>query len=205
MTIAVTAVSGQLGCAIVRALERLDTAESIVGLARTPTHVHGLDIDLRPGDYAEPGQLSTSLRGVRTLLLVSGNEQPTDRIRQHRNVLGAARAAGVGKVVYTSAQGAEEGTAFSPVVQSNRQTEADVRTYRLHGEPLTQWQLVEYINRTFKTDRWDLRRHSQRSPRHPERLRGGRRTTASGMGRLLRRASPGRPLTSRRLSDSARC
>ncbi|UJH70346.1 hypothetical protein [Ornithinimicrobium sp. INDO-MA30-4] len=30
-------------------------------------------------------------------------------------------------MVYTSVQGAEEGTAFSPVVQSNRQTEADVR------------------------------------------------------------------------------
>ena len=62
-----------------------------------------------------------------TLLLVSGNEQPEERVHQHRSVLDAARAAGVGKVVYTSVQGAESGTAFSPVVQSNRQTEADVR------------------------------------------------------------------------------
>ena len=31
------------------------------------------------------------------------------------------------KIVYTSIQGADEGTAFSPIVQSNRQTEEDVR------------------------------------------------------------------------------
>ncbi len=170
---------------------------------------------MRPGDYADAHQLSTSLKGVTTLMLVSGNEQPEERIRQHRNVLDAAKSAGVGKVVYTSVQGAEAGTAFSPVVQSNRQTEADVRnsgmdwvigrngiyiepdidsiddyltkgevancagdamcgyttrselaeayarmltrsahnghTYRLHGQPMTQVQLVEYINRAFKT------------------------------------------------------
>jgi len=33
----------------------------------------------------------------------------------------------VAKIVYTSIQGPEVGTAFSPVVQSNRQTEADIR------------------------------------------------------------------------------
>lgn len=215
MTIAVTAVSGQLGSAIVQALARLDTAQPIVGLARTPEHAEGLGIEVRPGDYADTTQVSASLRGVVTLLLVSGNEQPEERVRQHRNVLDAARAAGVKKVVYTSVQGAEEGTAFSAVVQSNRQTEADVRnsgmdwvigrngiyiepdiqsidayvaagevancageakcgyttrpelaeayarmltqpahsghTYRLHGQPLTQAQLVELINSRFRT------------------------------------------------------
>ena len=215
MTIAVTAVSGQLGRAVVEALARLDPPQTVVGLARTPERAEGVDIDVRPGDYADAHQLSTSLKGVTTLLLVSGNEQPAERIRQHRNVLDAARAAGVGKVVYTSVQGAAEGTAFSPVVQSNRQTEDDVRksgmdwvigrngiyiepdiesiddyvaegevancagdatcgyttrselaeayarmltqsahsgrTYQLHGEPLTQGQLVELLNSAFET------------------------------------------------------
>lgn len=127
MTVAVTAVSGHLGSEIVRALTQLDTGRPIVGLARTPEHAEGLGVDLRPGDYADGQQLQTSLAGVDTLLLVSGNEQPDKRIQHHRNVLGAAKTAGVSKVVYTSVQGAEDGTAFSPVVQSNRQTEADVR------------------------------------------------------------------------------
>jgi NAD(P)H dehydrogenase (quinone) len=43
-------------------------------------------------------------------------------------VIGAAVTSGVKKIVYTSVQGAEEGNAFSPIVQSNRQTEEDIRT-----------------------------------------------------------------------------
>ncbi|MEM9799820.1 MAG: NAD(P)H-binding protein, partial [Planctomycetota bacterium] len=68
-----------------------------------------------------------SLQGVDALLIVSGMDAPEKRIVQHKNVIDAARAAGVRRVVYTSIQGAEEGTAFSPIVASNRATEADVR------------------------------------------------------------------------------
>jgi uncharacterized protein YbjT (DUF2867 family) len=53
--------------------------------------------------------------------------EPSKRVEQHRNVIGAAQDAGVRKIVYTSVQGAMTGTAFSPIVQSNRQTEQDVR------------------------------------------------------------------------------
>lgn len=127
MTIAVTAVSGQLGAAIANALVAKNTDQPIVGLARTPDHARVKGIDVRPGDYADRDQLEGSLKGVDTLLLVSGNGAPDDRIGEHRNVIAAARAAGVQKIVYTSIQGAEEGTSFSPVVQSNRQTEKDVR------------------------------------------------------------------------------
>jgi NAD(P)H dehydrogenase (quinone) len=127
MTIAVTAVSGQLGRAIAQALLDMKLDQPIIGLARTPAKVTGLGIDVRPGDYDQPDDLKASLAGVHTLLLVSGLAAPDVRIQQHRNVIDAARAAGVRKIVYTSIQGLEAGTPFSPVVQSNRQTEADVR------------------------------------------------------------------------------
>ncbi|NRD88475.1 NAD(P)-dependent oxidoreductase [Sphingopyxis sp. BSNA05] len=126
MTIAVTAASGQLGSAIIRALPRM-TDEPLVGLARSPDKAAGLGVEIRPGDYADREQMEKSLAGVDTLLLVSGMAAPDERIRQHRNVIEAARANGVRKIVYTSIQGAETGTAFSPIVQSNRQTEADIR------------------------------------------------------------------------------
>ncbi len=132
MTLAVTAVSGQLGGQIARKLIETPDGEPVVGLARTPANALGLGIEIRPGDYAQPEQLGTSLAGVDTLLLVSGMDAPETRIQQHRNVIEAAKAAGVGKIVYTSIQGAEQGTAFSPVVQSNRQTEADVRASGLN-------------------------------------------------------------------------
>jgi len=127
MRYAVTAVSGQLGQEIARKLiERTDHA-SVIGLARTPGNVTELGIEVRPGDYDQPDALRTSLAGVDALVLVSGMAPPEDRIGQHRNVIEAAKAAGVRKIVYTSIQGPEVGTTFSPVVQSNRQTEADIR------------------------------------------------------------------------------
>lgn len=127
MTIAVTAVTGQLGAAIAEALIAMNTGETIIGLARSPAKAKELGIEIRPGDYDDAGQLRASLAGVDTLLLVSGMAAPEDRIGQHRNVINAAKAAGVKKIVYTSVQGAEQGTAFSPIIQSNRQTEADIR------------------------------------------------------------------------------
>ena len=54
-------------------------------------------------------------------------DAPDKRIGLHRNVIEAAKSAGARKIVYTSVQGAEESTAFSPIIQSNRQTEQDVR------------------------------------------------------------------------------
>lgn len=126
MTIAVTAASGRLGSEIVRALTRLD-GPAVVGLARTPSKAEHLGVEVRKGDYGSPDDLEASLQSIDTLLLVSGMDDPAKRIEQHRNVIRAARDAGVRKVVYTSVQGAEEGTAFSPVVLSNRQTEQDVR------------------------------------------------------------------------------
>jgi NAD(P)H dehydrogenase (quinone) len=54
-------------------------------------------------------------------------DAPEKRVEQHRNVIQAAMTAGVKKLVYTSVQGAERGTGFSAVIQSNRQTEEDIR------------------------------------------------------------------------------
>lgn len=126
MTIAVTAASGKLGSEIVRAVARLG-ADPVIGLARTPANAEHLGVEIRKGDYNSQAVLEESLRSVTSLLLVSGMDDPSLRVEQHRNVIRAAEKVGVRKIVYTSIQGAEAGTAFSPVVQSNRQTEQDVR------------------------------------------------------------------------------
>ena len=127
MTVAITAASGQLGSEIARACLALQPEVEVIGLARTPERAAHLGIEIRSGDYEQPEDLVRSLQGVDALLLVSGMDAPDKRIGQHRNVIEAARRAGVQRIVYTSVQGAEESTAFSPVVQSNRQTEQDVR------------------------------------------------------------------------------
>lgn len=127
MKIAITAASGQLGSEIVKATVTLLSKENVIGLARTPDKAKNLGIEIRSGDYNDKGILEKSLQSVDTVLLVSGMDAPDKRIEQHRNVIQAAQNSGVKKIVYTSVQGAEEDTAFSPVVASNRQTEEDVR------------------------------------------------------------------------------
>ncbi|MEZ6137564.1 MAG: SDR family oxidoreductase [Pirellulaceae bacterium] len=126
------AASGQLGAAIVRATVEIAGEKNVIGLARTPSKAASLGVEIRAGDYDSREQLTQSLQGIHALLLVSGMDAPDKRIGQHRNVIEAAKDAGVSKIVYTSIQGAEEGTAFSPVVQSNRQTELDIRSSGLN-------------------------------------------------------------------------
>ena len=128
MKVAVTSVSGQLGSAIAKATIELLGKENVIGLARTPSKAEHLGIQVLPGNYNNKEDLEKSLAGIDTVLLVSGMDAPEKRIPQHRNVIEAAKNAGVKKIVYTSVQGAEEGTAFSPVIQSNRQTEDDIRS-----------------------------------------------------------------------------
>ena len=128
MTIAVTSASGQLGTAIVQQLIADVGKKHVIGIARTPEHAQGLGVEIRKGDYNSREQFDTALRGVDAVLLVSGMDEPEKRIPQHRNVIEAANANGVGKIVYTSIVGDEEATAFSPIVRSNRQTESDVQS-----------------------------------------------------------------------------
>tara|TARA_R110002020_G_scaffold466753_1_gene689537 strand:- start:24793 stop:25605 length:813 start_codon:yes stop_codon:yes gene_type:complete len=102
--------------------------ENVIGIARTPEKAKHLDIEIRKGDYNSRTDFDAALKGVDKVLLVSGMDQPQKRIQQHRNVIEAAKLNGVQKIVYTSIVGDEENTAFSPVVQSNRQTEEDIRS-----------------------------------------------------------------------------
>ncbi|WP_117879816.1 SDR family oxidoreductase [Aureibaculum luteum] len=127
MKIAVTAANGHLGTSIVNELKREIGKENVIGIVRTPEKASHLGIEIRKGDYNSRDDFNTALKGIDSLLLISGMDDPQKRIQQHRNVIEAAKQNGVKKIVYTSIIGDEEKTAFSPIVKSNRQTEKDVR------------------------------------------------------------------------------
>ncbi|MBU1359747.1 MAG: SDR family oxidoreductase [Gammaproteobacteria bacterium] len=127
MKIAITAASGQLGAAIVKATTQLVGADNVVAVARTPAKAKALGVEVRPGSYDDRSALQQAFAGIDAVLLVSGMDAPEKRIEQHRNVIEAAKAAGVRKLIYTSVQGPEVDSTFSPIVQSNRQTEEDVK------------------------------------------------------------------------------
>lgn len=126
MTIAISAVSGQLGSAIATEILTRRPGQNVIGLARSPEKVRLDGVEVRPGEYTDEAAMTASLTGVDTFVMVSLNTPPEVRTGQHRVALNAAKRAGVRRVVYTSVQGAETGTAFSPVIQSNRTTESDL-------------------------------------------------------------------------------
>jgi NAD(P)H dehydrogenase (quinone) len=97
MTIAVTGATGQLGRLAIAALKA--RGANPIALARDPAKAADLGVEVRAFDYtaADPAALA----GVTTLVLISSNDF-NDRAGQHRKVIAAAKAAGVGRLVYTS-------------------------------------------------------------------------------------------------------
>lgn len=122
MTIAITGASGQLGRAAIDALKaRFDPAQ-IVALARDPSKVGDLGVEARAFDYThQPDALTAALAGVKTVVLISSSDF-NDRVGQHRNVIDAAKAAGVSRIIYTSILKAD----VSPmlIAEDHRATEA---------------------------------------------------------------------------------
>ena len=127
MKIAVTAASGSLGGEIVRQLVADIGKDNVVGIARTPSKAEHLGIKVRQGDYNSKSDFESALKGVEVVLIVSGMDAPEKRIGQHRNIIYAAREAGVRKIVYTSIVGLEGRSTFDAIVQSNRQTERNIK------------------------------------------------------------------------------
>jgi len=101
MTVGVTGATGQLGRLVIERLKTKVPAASIVALARSAGKGADLGVSVRGADYAKPETLGPALAGVDTLLLISSNEIG-QRAPQHKNVIAAARQAGVGWIVYTS-------------------------------------------------------------------------------------------------------
>lgn len=126
MKIAVTAANGNLGAEIIDHLLKLTDSKNIIGLARNPDKIKQTKIEKRKGDYDNINELMDSLNGVEVVLLVSGMAAPNTRLVQHKNVIEAALANKVRKIVYTSIAGKSGISTFDPIIKSNRQTEQDI-------------------------------------------------------------------------------
>lgn len=124
MTIAVTGATGQLGRLVIEDLKARVPATDIIALARNPAKAAGLGVTARAADYADPATLAVALKGVDTLLLISSSEVG-QRAVQHQNVIDAAKAAGVGRIVYTSLLHAD--TSPLSLADEHRQTEAALK------------------------------------------------------------------------------
>lgn len=130
MTIAITGATGQLGRLVVAKLKG-NVPTAIVALARNPTKASDLGVTVREADYAKPETLAPALAGVDALLLISSSELGP-RAAKHRNVIEAAKKAGVRRIAYTSILHAD--TSPLDLAPEHRRTEADVKA---SGIPFT--------------------------------------------------------------------
>lgn len=102
--IALTGATGQLGQFVVEALLKTVPAKEIAAIVRNPAKAEALSkqgLIVRKGDYNDQAALTQALAGVEKLLLISSSEVG-QRAAQHRNVINAAKAAGVKFIAYTS-------------------------------------------------------------------------------------------------------
>lgn len=102
--IAITGATGQLGQHVLENLLTTVPAGQVVAIVRNPAKAESLSqkgVVVRQADYSDEAALTAALQGVDKLLLISSSEVG-QRAVQHRNVINAAKAAGVKFIAYTS-------------------------------------------------------------------------------------------------------
>jgi len=102
--IAITGVSGQLGRLVMENLLAEVEPSQLIAIVRSPEKVADFEkrgVQIRQADYAKPESLPAALKGVGKLLLISSSEVG-QRSAQHKNVIMAAKEAGVQLLAYTS-------------------------------------------------------------------------------------------------------
>jgi NAD(P)H dehydrogenase (quinone) len=104
-SIVVSGASGGLaGEAIQALLRRGVTFDKLVLVTRTPEKLSAYasnGAQVRLGDFSKPETLDAAFKGGAQLLLISTNGTD-DRVAQHTAAIGAARRAGIRRIVYTS-------------------------------------------------------------------------------------------------------
>ncbi|OUE29299.1 Quinone oxidoreductase 2 [Clavibacter michiganensis] len=105
MTIVVTAATGRLGSRIVASLlARGAAAADVLATARRPEALADLaaqGVRTARLEYTDADSVAAAIQPGDTLVLVSGSEVG-QRVPQHTTVIEAAKAAGVGRILYTS-------------------------------------------------------------------------------------------------------
>ena len=102
--IVITGATGQLGRLVIQSLLSKVPASQIVAAVRNPARAADLaaqGVQVRQADYTDPASLVTAFQGAEKVLLISSSEIG-QRAAQHRNVIDAAKKAGVSLVAYTS-------------------------------------------------------------------------------------------------------
>jgi NAD(P)H dehydrogenase (quinone) len=125
--IVVTGATGQLGRLVIASLLKKIPAAGIVAAVRNVEKAQdlaALGVQVRQADYNRPESWDAALQGAGKVLLISSSEIG-QRVAQHRNVIDAARRAGVKLLAYTSVLHAD--TSVLGLAGEHRETETSIR------------------------------------------------------------------------------
>lgn len=117
--ITVTGATGALnGATVDHLLERVP-ADEVTVVVRDPARAQRFadrGVTVRRAGYDDPAAMRAAFAGADQLLLVSSNDPGADGVALHTAAVEAAVDAEVGRVLYTSHQGAADPSPFAPAV-----------------------------------------------------------------------------------------
>ena len=130
--IIVSAATGQFGRIVVERLLERAPADQIAVAVRNPANADDLaarGIQVRHADYDDVDSMVAAFQGADRLLFISSpvGDQDRSRVVQHRNIVAAARAAGVGMIAYTSGLGADLVDENVPVLGDHHVTDNEIQ------------------------------------------------------------------------------
>lgn len=126
----ITGATGQLGSQIVSELTAKYPIAELSVLARStekglPFSEKGITVKI--GNYQDPSSLVEAMQGIDSVLLISSSDF-NDRIGQHKNVIDAAKAAGVQHIFYTGVAIKDiETSPLKPLLGDHFETEAYIK------------------------------------------------------------------------------
>ena len=123
--ILVTGATGHLGTAVIHQLLKKTAANKVVGLARDAHKAADLKekgVDVRVGNYDDVASLDRARQNVEKVLLIASNDED-NRLSQHKNVVDAAKKAGVQLIAYTSRNLKDRSTLVNRLMDGHFQTE----------------------------------------------------------------------------------
>jgi NAD(P)H dehydrogenase (quinone) len=134
--ILVTGATGHLGTAVINNLLKKTSAERIAAFVRDESKASALKeqgVDIRIGNYDDPGSLDRAMQGIEKVLLIAGTDEDEDnRLQQHQNVVDAAKMAGVKYIAYTSRNLKDPNTLVNKLMVGHFQTEDRIKASGLN-------------------------------------------------------------------------
>ncbi len=154
----ITGATGRLGTATIKQLLQKTSADKMAAFARDEHKAKDLiakGVEVRYGNFDDPDSLEKAVQGMDKVLLISTVDD--HRYQQHKNVVDAAKKAGVRHIAYTS--GVLKDVNASPLknhLKSHFQTEDYIKesglSYTIFGNTLYADMIPVYVgDKVFET------------------------------------------------------